>query len=82
MRKIMDDLMDSQNKLLVNSEGAAELLSISKRKFLAMVKTGEIGPAPIRFGSRVLFSVAALSSWVEQSCPNSENFQQGGRQHV
>lgn len=55
--------------LLVDAEGAAKLLGISKSGFLALHKTGKLGPEPIRWGRKNLWRVYALEIWVRCGCP-------------
>lgn len=55
--------------LTVSTDTAAAMLSISKRQFQAMEKTGQIGPEPIRWAGRVLWKVDDLREFVRRGMP-------------
>jgi predicted DNA-binding transcriptional regulator AlpA len=60
--------------LLVSASDAASLLGISRALLYQMHSTGELGPLPIPFGRRKLFSVDELRSWVNAGCPNRDKW--------
>lgn len=66
-------------KLTVSTDDAAEMLSISKRQFQALEKVGKIGPAPIRWGGRVLWRVDDLREFVKRGMPGRAEWQGGAR---
>jgi len=62
-------------KFLCSSEEAAARLSIGRSKFYSMHATGELGPLPIKFGTRKLWSVEELRAWVKDGCKPREVWQ-------
>lgn len=62
------------DKLLVSTKEAAELLGISRSLFYSMVSTGRLGPKPIKFNSKRLWSVEELAYWVDIGCPTRERW--------
>lgn len=52
--------------LLVDYDGLAVLLGVSRRHVIVMVEAGEIDVRPIRLGRRVMFSVEAVKEWVRR----------------
>lgn len=62
--------------LLVDSKGACALLGVGKSLFYQMASTGSLGPAPVEFNSKRLYSVSELRSWVENKCPPREKWLQ------
>lgn len=63
-------------RLLCSAEKAAAMLSVSRSKFYSMHATGEVGPVPIKFGTRKLWSVEELRAWVSAGCPAREKWQE------
>ena len=60
--------------LLVDTVGAAELLSVGKSLFYEMNASGLLGPRPIKFNSKKLYSVIELRNWVLHKCPPREQW--------
>ncbi len=69
-------LIIADSPLLVSSTDAARLLSVGRSLLLQMDSDGRLGPMPIRFGKRTLWSTKELHKWVEKKCPNRETWQQ------
>ena len=69
--------MEHGDKILVDSETAAGMLSISKRHFLAQENSGKIGPMGVKLGARKLFCVSELQAWAAAGCPSREKWQNG-----
>lgn len=68
--------IETDNPILVGTDKAAELLDISPRFFASMESAGEIGPMPIRLGSRKLYDVAELKRWAAARCPTRAIWQE------
>lgn len=67
--------MDKHIELfLVDAVGAAELLSVGKSLFYEMDASGRLGPRPIKFNSKKLYSVLELREWVLHKCPPREQW--------
>ena len=60
--------------LLVDAVGAAELISVGKTLFYEMDASGRLGPKPIKFNSKKLYSVKELREWVFHKCPARERW--------
>jgi excisionase family DNA binding protein len=56
-----------QPKLAVSAREAAAMLGVSERLLWSKTKNGEI-PC-VRLGTRVLYSIAKLSAWLENQGP-------------
>ena len=63
---------ESRATLLMTKNELAARLQISLGHLHRMVKAGRV-PKPVRFGRRVLFSVAVMDAWVRRGCPSSES---------
>lgn len=68
--------MKNDTNILAGTKKAAELLDISPRFFASMESAGEIGPMPIRLGSRKLYDVAELKQWAAARCPTRSVWQE------
>jgi len=55
--------------LLIPASAASKLLGMGRTCFYAMESSGRIGPSPLRFGRKVLWSRAEIERWVECGCP-------------
>lgn len=55
--------------LLVDAAGAARLLGIGKSLFYQMASTGRLGPMPVEFHSKKLWSVEEIQDWIRAQCP-------------
>ncbi len=53
----------------VNVAGAAKLLGVGKSLFYQMHSTGRLGPMPVVFNSKKLWSVEELQNWIRAGCP-------------
>ena len=62
--------------LLVDTNTAAGLLSVSRSKFYEMLSSNRLPIKPVLFGSKKLWQVEILRAWVEAGCPAS--WEQGG----
>jgi len=58
--------------LLVDANGVAALLGVSRRTVYSMQSTGELGPMALTVGGRKLWRTAELSAWVAAGCPRRE----------
>jgi hypothetical protein len=56
--------------LLVNDEQAAGMLGIGVSYFREMLKSGAIGPQPVRLGRRQLHRPDLLQAWVMAGLPD------------
>lgn len=63
------DLTIAAVPLLVKPADAARLLGMSRSTLDKLEASGQIGPKPVRFGSKVLWSPAELRKWIEAGCP-------------
>jgi len=61
--------------LLVGATEAASLLGIGRSLFYSMHSSGRLGPLPVKFGSRRLWSVVELRLWIEARCPARSEWQ-------
>jgi predicted DNA-binding transcriptional regulator AlpA len=68
-RKSMVDVDGHSKMLLLDAKNAARLLGIGERFFWGMHSSGELGPLPIRLGTRTLWSRFELEEWVKARCP-------------
>ena len=66
---------DVITQLAVGFDGASKLLGISRATLHNHHNSGLLGPIPIRFGGRQLFSVRELSNWVEARMPDRATWQ-------
>ncbi len=60
---------ETDNLILVSAEKAARLLDISKRHFLSLESSGQVGPVAVKLGARRLYSVDELRAWAAAKCP-------------
>ena len=58
--------------LLVDADGVAAMLHVSRRTVYGMQSTGELGPMALTVGGRKLWRTAELSAWVAAGCPRRE----------
>lgn len=58
--------------LLLDADGVAVLLGVSRRTVYSMQSTGELGPMALTVGGRKLWRTAELSAWVAHGCPRRE----------
>ena len=65
----MDGTLKHIESLLVGAVDAAKLLGIRKSLFYETAATGRLGPTPIKFNSKKLYSVPELRNWVLHKCP-------------
>lgn len=63
------DVMLAAEPLLVKPAEAARLLGMSRSTLDKLEASGVIGPKPVRFGAKVLWSPAKLREWIEADCP-------------
>jgi len=70
----MDERIEA---LLVSSDGAAELIGVSRAHFYALHSSGRLGPLPVRLGRRTLWRRSELQKWTEASCPPRDRWQEG-----
>ncbi len=62
--------------LLLSARRVAELLGISKGHFYNLYNSGRLGPLPIRFGRRTLWSRKELEAWIADECPARRQWQE------
>jgi len=58
--------------LLIDAEGVAAMLQVSRRTVYGMQSTGELGPMALTVGGRKLWRVEELTRWVLNGCPRRE----------
>jgi predicted DNA-binding transcriptional regulator AlpA len=58
--------------LLVDADGVAVMLGVSRRTVYSMQSTGELGPMALAVGGRKLWRTAELTAWVADGCPHRE----------
>lgn len=61
-------------QLLCSAADAAKLLGIGKSLFYSMHSTGRLGPMPVVFNSKKLWSISELQAWVAAGCPIRDNW--------
>ena len=66
--------MRIMSPLLVPPAEAAILIGVRKTLFYQMVSDGRLGPTAIELGSKRLYRVQELSSWVNHGCPPREQW--------
>lgn len=54
---------------LLGVSAAAAYCGISRALFYSLAADGTIGPLPVRFSSRVLYSRKVLDQWIDAGCP-------------
>ena len=54
---------------LLDTEGAADLLGVSRRYLQQMDRSGRLGPQSIRLGRCARWSRAELEAWAAAGCP-------------
>lgn len=59
----------SLTPLLVDAKTASRLCGVGLSLWYEMVSTGRIGPTPIEFNSKKLYSVSELGNWILHRCP-------------
>ena len=60
--------------LLIDSAEAARLLGVGKSLLYQMASSGQLGPVPVEFNSKKLYSVEELQGWVRSKCPPREKW--------
>ena len=63
------------NKLAIRPAEAAELLSISPRKFNQMRASGQL-PHAVKLGGCLLYRLDDLHRWLQLDCPSGQDFAQ------
>ena len=64
-------------QVLISTPKAAKMLGIGKSLFSEMASDGRLGPTPIKFGRRTLWSVQELTDWIRKGqCVNREKWQE------
>jgi predicted DNA-binding transcriptional regulator AlpA len=63
------------DRLLVDAEALAHLLSCSARHIQSLDASGRL-PMPIRLGRRTLWDVAGVRRWCAAGCPPRDHMQQ------
>ncbi len=58
--------------LLIDADGVAAMLGVSRRTVYSMQSTGELGPMALTVGGRKLWRTEELSRWVAAGCPRRE----------
>jgi predicted DNA-binding transcriptional regulator AlpA len=58
--------------LLVDADGVAAMLGVSRRTVYSMQSSGELGPMALTVGGRKLWRTAELTAWVAAGCPHRE----------
>jgi predicted DNA-binding transcriptional regulator AlpA len=58
--------------LLIDADGVAVLLGVSRRTVYSMQSTGELGPMALTVGGRKLWRTSELGEWVAAGCPRRE----------
>jgi len=61
-------------QLLIGADEAARRLSVGRSLFYTMLSDGRLGPLPISFGKRKLWSVEELRQWIRADCPVREKW--------
>jgi len=64
----------SLTPLLVDAKTASRLCGVGLSLWYEMVSTGRIGPTPIEFNSKKLYSVSELGNWILHRCPSREKW--------
>ncbi len=62
----------SLTPLLIDADGVAVMLGVSRRTVYAMQSSGELGPMALTVGGRKLWRTAELTAWVAVGCPRRE----------
>lgn len=57
------------NKLLINVDEAAEMLSISRAKLYQMHQSGTLGPMALKLGRCTRWNRQELIAWIDAGCP-------------
>lgn len=64
------------SEILVGTDEAARLLSMSRRSFERIDSNGKLGPLPVRvLDGRPLWGVEELRAWVRAGCLTRANWQ-------
>ena len=61
--------------LLLSADSAARLLGIGRSHFYGLHSSGQLGPLPIRLGSRTLWRKKELEAWIDDGCNCREQWQ-------
>ena len=64
----MKDKQFPVEPLMLSASDAARALSMSRSFFYTQLASGTIGPTGFRFGSKLLFPVQELKSWIAGGC--------------
>jgi len=67
------DQLDASDRLLVNANEVARLLSISSRTLWKLASAGRV-PEPVRLGRSVRWRAGELQAWVDAGCPPQERW--------
>ncbi|MCK4340805.1 MAG: helix-turn-helix domain-containing protein [Phycisphaerae bacterium] len=54
---------------LLRAPQAAKLIGVSQSFFYSMIRTGKLGPMPLRLGGAVRWRKIELRKWVNAGCP-------------
>ena len=60
--------------LLVDSKTASQLCGVGLSLWYELASAGRLGPTPVVFNSKKLYSVPELRSWVLHKCPPREKW--------
>ena len=61
---------DKTDSLMLSAESSADLIGVGRTLFRSMHSSGRLGPLPVKFGRRILWSRKELENWVTAGCPN------------
>lgn len=70
--------MTRTDQILIGRKEAAKLLCLGQRTFDRMNASGQLGPAPVRIGGKVLWRADELKAWAESAdgqLPNRAQWQ-------
>ena len=60
--------------LLVGAAEAARLLGVSRSMLYLMLDDGSLGPQGFKFGTKRIFSLDELRSWISADCPGRDRW--------
>jgi excisionase family DNA binding protein len=63
---------------LLDVQAVAELLGCSPRHVFRLSDAGRM-PAPVKLGSLVRWSAAAIRAWIDKGCPSAREVKGGSR---
>ena len=63
---------------LLDVQAVAEMLGCSPRHVYRLSDSGRM-PVPVKLGSLVRWSAAAIREWIDQGCPSVRNMKGAGR---